>query len=35
MKIFLILAALILSPHVADAHPDKTCHAHGTHHHCK
>jgi len=35
MKLFLILAALILSPHVAHAHGNKTCHAHGVTHHCK
>ena len=31
----LILLALILSATVADAHPNKSCHDHGTHQHCK
>ena len=35
MKTLFVILALLASAHMAHAHGNKTCHAHGTHHHCK
>lgn len=35
MKTLAIIAALLLSITGAAAHPNHTCHSHGTHTHCK